>query len=372
MFDFSKSRLVTNKRLTMLGFISSSYSRDNVLMWGLKSKGSEYSFYNIEVNPQYMVDVDVEGPEDFIRIRDNTHILIEDMKADVITREAALCTRRATLEEVSKKEVVNSQEAIEQVIKEAEENEESARSGYTISIKEDSLVGIPYRCCPYFYLTNDDLTQFNMGDIVEVEFGKGSRVAAQYKGKTLQFIVNNFLEYGFRRPTKRLALIPLTEGWTQDDVLILDDYDRFECLMTDLFPENRIPFRGWKSKEVTIKKAGQIEQMPKANVTEPTVSYLKSKTKDEILLRKGSEYRGGKEVSIVLDVGKQGDMPGSLVFTFKIYTSRDKKDAIDFLNSRIKEIKEGIVKLKGEIEDKQAFAAGIQYFEDLNYFNKGK
>ncbi len=75
-----------------------------------------------------------------------------------------------------------------------------------------------------------------------------------YVGKELKFVVNNFIEYNWRRPTRRLALIPIDkiENFKDEDVLFLDDADRFECLMIDLFPCNRRPYAGWKNKTVKI------------------------------------------------------------------------------------------------------------------------
>ena len=65
--------------------------------------------------------------------------------------------------------------------------------------------------------------------------------------KKLKFIVNNFLEHNWRRQTRRLALIPINkvQNYNDSDVLILDDADRFECLMIDLFPVNAMPYYGW-------------------------------------------------------------------------------------------------------------------------------
>lgn len=364
--SLSKCRLVTNKRRTMLGFITTPYGQNGVLMFGIKNVEGVDTVYSTEVLPQNMVDV--EGPKDLSWIRDNNKTLIEEMKADIITRETALRTRKASLDKVSKMKVVNSKKTIDKVIAETEEYEESIKSGYLVSIR-NNLVGVPSRCCPYFYLTEDDLNQFIIGDIVKVKFRDGSKVASKYKGKTIEFVVNNFLEYNWRRPTKRLALVPLEDGWTKRDVLILDDYDRFECLMIDLFPCNRRPFNGWRSKEVSIKKVGQVEQMPKTGDTKPTLSMLRARTQGEILIRKVIDYKGDRTCLTTSDVGKRGDMPGMLVFDYKIYTSTDKKGAISFLKNRIIEIEKGIAELKEKIKDTEEFVAGIKYFEDLNFFD---
>lgn len=364
--SLSKCRMVTNKRRTMLGFITTPYGQNGVLMFGIKNVEGVDTVYSTEVLPQNMVDV--EGPKDLSWIRDNNKTLIEEMKADIITRETALRTRKSSLDKVSKMKVVNSKKTIDKVIAETEEYEESIKSGYLVSIR-NNLVGVPSRCCPYFYLTEDDLNQFIIGDIVKVKFGDGSKVASKYKGKTIEFVVNNFLEHNWRRPTKRLALVPLEDGWTKGDVIILDDYDRFECLMIDLFPCNRRPFNGWRSKEVSIKKVGQVKQMPKTGDTKPTLSMLRARTQGEILIRKVIDYKGDRTCLTTSDVGKRGDMAGMLVFDYKIYTSADKKEAISFLKNRIIEVERGIAELKETIKYTEEFIAGIKYFEDLNFFD---
>lgn len=116
---------------------------------------------------------------------------------------------------------------------------------------------IEERCEPFMYNTQDDLLQFEIGDIVEVKFGNENyRVKKEYVGRKLKFIVSNLLEYEWRLKTKRLALVPIEkeEDFKTKDVLFLDAYDRFECLMIDLFPVNRRPYAGWKNKTVQIKK----------------------------------------------------------------------------------------------------------------------
>ena len=120
-----------------------------------------------------------------------------------------------------------------------------------------NIILIPDRCEPFIYNTYDDLNEIKIGDILDVKFGKKSfRVKKEFVGKTIRFVVNNFLSHNWRRPTRRLAMVPLEkqESFTEKDVLFLDDADRFECLMIDLFPINRKPYAGWKNKTVKIKK----------------------------------------------------------------------------------------------------------------------
>ena len=113
------------------------------------------------------------------------------------------------------------------------------------------------RCEPYMYNTYDDLNIINIGDIITIKFGtKPFKVKKEYVGKEITFVVNNFLEYNWRRKTRRLALIPIDnfESLKDTDVLFLDDADRFEGLMIDLFPCNRKPYAAWRNKTVSIVK----------------------------------------------------------------------------------------------------------------------
>jgi len=116
-------------------------------------------------------------------------------------------------------------------------------------------IKIETRCEPFMYNTYDDLNKIEIGNILTLKFGKKTfRVKKEYVGKEVKFIVNNFFEHNWRRPTRRLALIPIdkVDNFKNSDVLFLDDADRFECLMIDLFPCNRRSYAGWKNKTVKI------------------------------------------------------------------------------------------------------------------------
>ena len=116
-------------------------------------------------------------------------------------------------------------------------------------------IEIDAMCQPYMYNTYNDLNPIKIGNVLTIKFGEKSyKVKKEYVGKKLKFVVNNFFEHNWRRKTKRLALVPIDKinSFAEEDVLILDDADRYECLMIDLFPVNRIPFSGWKNKTVKI------------------------------------------------------------------------------------------------------------------------
>lgn len=119
-----------------------------------------------------------------------------------------------------------------------------------------NIITPPNNCSQVQYNTYDKLVDLEIGDILDISFKEDRLVKKQYKGQTLPFVVHNYMKHNWRRDTKRLVLIPLAklDTFEDDDILYLDDADRFECLMIDLFPINRVPYRGWKNKTVTFKK----------------------------------------------------------------------------------------------------------------------
>ena len=117
-------------------------------------------------------------------------------------------------------------------------------------------IQIEKKCESFMYNTYDDLTKIEIGNILTLKFGKKSfKVKKEYVDNEVKFIVNNFLEHTWRRKTRRLALIPVekADNFTKEDVLFLDDADRFECLMIDLFPCNRRLYNCWRNNTVKIK-----------------------------------------------------------------------------------------------------------------------
>lgn len=126
-----------------------------------------------------------------------------------------------------------------------------------IKVEDDKVVVMPHTTEPYMYNNlHDDLLKLEIGDAVEVSFKDHRNVLEKYRGKKLLFVVNNYKDYEWCEPIRKLALVPKDKctGFCKNDVLFIDDYRRFEYLMEDLFPCNRTPFRGWKNKEVRITK----------------------------------------------------------------------------------------------------------------------
>lgn len=120
-------------------------------------------------------------------------------------------------------------------------------------------IEISTSCEPYMYNTICDIKSLNIGDIIDVKFKMASRVKKEYAGKTVKFFVNNILDYSYYSPYRRIAIIPFSkkDNFNYSDALIVDEYDRFYCLMIDLYPENRRPYAGWKNKEVDIYKTNE-------------------------------------------------------------------------------------------------------------------
>ena len=113
--------------------------------------------------------------------------------------------------------------------------------------------------------------------MIDVTFKNKSRVKKEYLGKTIRFFVNNIMDYSFYDPYRRLAIIPLDkfENFTKKDAIIVDQTDRFDCLMIDLFPENRRPFAGWKNKIIDIEIVDKLE-MPKLEIPKPEFTFNKN------------------------------------------------------------------------------------------------
>jgi hypothetical protein len=127
------------------------------------------------------------------------------------------------------------------------------------------------------YTSEHDLKTLNIGDVIDVTFKNKSKVKKDYLGKTIRFFINNIFDYSFYDPYRRIAIIPLDkfENFTNKDALIVDQTDRFSCLMIDLYPENRIPYSGWKNKIVNIKLVDTIE-IPKLEIPKPDFTFNKN------------------------------------------------------------------------------------------------
>jgi hypothetical protein len=120
----------------------------------------------------------------------------------------------------------------------------------------NKLIEIPNTCEPYMYNTSDDLKNIRIGDVITLKFGnKKYKVKKEYIGKEIQFVVNNLFHYErWSTNYQRLALIPLNkqDAFEEEDILFLDKKERFESLISALFPCNRKIYNGWENKTVEI------------------------------------------------------------------------------------------------------------------------
>jgi len=203
----------------------------------------------------------------------------------------------------------------------------------------DGIIQFPKGTEPFFYNTSDDTLKYDVGDLVEVTFGVGSRVPRRYKNQTVTFIVNNIKDYMWGHKIRKLALCPDKDNWTIKDILFIDTEFRFSCLMIDLFPENRRPFNGWRTKKVTLKKIGHKDTLPPPLIKNtPTLDNFKDLSKYTHFLRY-NDYNG-----LVISVIKGNDHSALSFRDIPITTTKDISLAKRYLRSCIKERKEKIEK----------------------------
>jgi len=222
-------------------------------------------------------------------------------------------------------------------------------------VVHENKVIIPTSAEPFFYNSHCDLLPFEIGDVVELTFQDHRLVNKKYRGKKVKFVVNNFLEYSYRNKTKRLALTPTTDKWTLNDVIILDDTDRFDCLMIDLFPCNRRPYAGYYNKQVTIDKVGEIKDLP---------HYKDNFNLDELLNRSKDDYTLNYYLDNNTDkvrytyVGK-----GPVFFNHKIVTSADVKSGISLLEDELASINKQIKSMTAHLDETDKHLKGYKDFK---------
>jgi hypothetical protein len=247
-------------------------------------------------------------------------------------------TYQREIKKISNLKVYKSSKTSKDLLKEFEyvnknhDHEDFDRSNLLVIENE---IFVPHRCESFFYVTNCDLLKFEKMDIVEVTFGSGHRVQKEHKGKTLKFVVNNFLEHKYTRATKRLALTPLHEDWKRNEIVIVDDYARFEALMVDLFAENRRPFAGWENKKVIISKIGEVTELPRYK------NYI--------------DYH---------EILKMGD-PTNI-----IHTTKDVKKKIAFLKLNISSTEEHLAQIIFEFDKTEKMITAIEKFDYKSIIEK--
>lgn len=333
-----------------------SYDADNIITTEVVSR------YLVKVKDLIELNEVVKNITKYI---DNTTEGIEKYKK-------LISEYRDTIEQLNKLKLIRSENTVDyyiQKIKNRQRDRINKLADGTY-VEDFDVVGgivkIPERAEPYFYNSEEDLNQFEIGDKVEVTFGIGSRVHKNYKGKTVTFIVNNYRKYEYTGPVKRLALIPIKDKWSKKDVIILDAYDRFWGLMIDLYPCNRVPYRGWRTKTVSIKKIGSTVEMPKAFPKRKEMSLNDFEYPDkDVWVVTGRWHENFTPPKYFID----GVSKGYSYFCKRIHTTKDRELAIEWLREKIKSNEEGIIFAGKAIEKKKIMLSGAQKIKEWKLLN---
>lgn len=137
--------------------------------------------------------------------------------------------------------------------------------------REIEKIRIQDRCEPYMLNTKSETTEFNIGDIVDVEFGGLCDFIGDWKLEYRElYVVNNLISYSYGKKLHRLCLVPLNTPNEDDNKyieareireyrsIVVDDVHRFKCLEAELYPENWEEYRGCYRNNIEMKKVGQI------------------------------------------------------------------------------------------------------------------
>jgi prefoldin subunit 5 len=281
------------------------------------------------------------------------HATVESLKSKIATMKENIVKNKSNIEEQEQSiksllalEVIKSSRSGKYFVdmyKKYREKEENWDYYDCESVKDllvkDNTVFIPHRSNPFFYNADPNLLEFKVKDIVELKFLNNNKVDERYRGKKVRFVVNNLMTYSWGGDLNRLALTPVTDGWTHKDIIILDPAYRFECLMIDLFPENRRPFYGWGKKNVKIEKVGEVEQLPLIHGSTDLEKITTVQPEDYTLHYNLNNDR-------VVGIGQ-----GYHWRSVKICTSTDVKDGIKFLKENIEDLKKTGTDLQDKLEE---------------------
>lgn len=206
----------------------------------------------------------------------------------------------------------------------------------------NNVVEIPERCTPFFYMSKVDLKKYKIGDILKIKFKDNNRNEKQYRGKEVEFVVNNSMIHYDER-YNRLVLTINKDNWTNKDVIVLEDICRFDDLIDALWPCNRRPFAGYKNKTVKVEKVGEVKELP--------LFEYRSDERSPYLFECSSEKDSG---NIILEVINEKDRNnGKNKYYWNLVpvgNDKDVKLAIDFIKREIRNEKEYIKKIEKDIE----------------------
>lgn len=309
-------------------------------------------------------------------IKENLKNEIKNYKLNINECKNIIDESKIGIDEIKKYKVKKSNMTVKEfLIKEKRRTEEEILWPKLEDIEIiNGLVQVPDRIEPFFYNTTEDLTKFNKGDKVEVEFGTGYRVNKKYKGKKLTFVVNNCKSYSYYgTPSNTIILTPMEDNWTKKDIVLLESYDRFETTMDGLFVENRIPFKGWKNKEVKIKKISKIKKLsvPRDEVNKMKNEDLEPSSKNEYCLVFNNDIRDYVELNVTeaVDIVRNKDY-GINFSTFytdvlKIFTTKDIEIGIKLFNSKISNSENKISTIEEKINRNEAIIERIEKLKEF-------
>lgn len=350
--DPTRHVLLTNHRKSMIGLAAKGdWNRYPQMMMFCGYKG-------IPIETRYMSEVKNLG---------ELHIVISGIKEYMREQHMTIADQEKkrrelldTIKELESLNVLDSMRSASYFMDRYKKECKLIEDGYSIytsfkdlCVKENTVL-IPDRVEPFYINTDDDLLPFNIGDVVEICYPNNPR----YKGITVRYVVNNFLEYEFGHKTKRLALTPLKDNWGKSNIVIIDDAHRFECLMIDLYPCNRRPFYGWYKKTVSIKKVNKVEKLPRYHGG-MDLEKLLNVTDDTYILVYGY---GQTEVT--------GVKKGHQFYGEKIITKKDVQAGVKFLKSSIDKIDKYISDINENICDNEGMLTAISEHGYENLFTR--
>jgi prefoldin subunit 5 len=350
MWDATKYLLITNAQRTLVGLVG----RDG---HGKYPQFLLYCGYRC-IPIEYRYSAIVQSIGELHTIIDNIKNINQDNRGTITSCKKKIREHQEHIKHLDSLTVLNSKKESKYYIDKLREEKKLKEDGYSGYIKYKDLyvqgntVVIPNRCEPFFFNTDDDLLQFNIKDIVEVPYPTNNR----FQGQVVQYAVNNLIEHDYRHKTKRLALTPLKDNWGKNSIVILDDSDRFECLMIDLYPCNRRPFYGWYKKTVSVKKVGTVKELPKYQKDVDLNKLLETSANTDVIVY--SLYR-----DLIIKIGK-----GGCIDSEKIVTKKDVEIAVAFLNTEINELDKRISDLNEAISGNEQMLEYINRNEYENVF----
>jgi hypothetical protein len=347
MLDLKKEHVCTTNLMNKIGIHTLPVCRGDIhtMVWTIGKSSVTSEVWCL----QYMKRV--ESTHQLSLIESNIRKVIAEIEKSIEDNQQKIEYVNTLLKQVSTHKVRRTTRKSVELIKEKRnpENVHWPKFEDTI-IAPSGVVQIIDRTEPFFYNTDENLTQFNIGDIVEVSFGTGRMTWKQHKGKTVQMIVNNCRPYKFYdEPFNKLALTPLEPKWRKKDIVFVENSQRFEYLMEDLYPENRRPFNGWRTKQIDIKKVGHSNTQPMPLTSHMEVEDKTPQPNDIIIVYIDKSIRGDALFEAVGVNYYNAKSPWYDSQKYPIQTTTDKILALEVLKKDKAQLEERIKNAHEEI-----------------------